>query len=300
LQKAVAAAENRATEAIRERDDLLNTLEIRSSELSQLISDRDDISVTLQSRNRELQEAVAALAQAENEKREVINSHAGHILELEKSLNRAESNNAELLDNLNQISRDVQQIQSASASRTLFMEASHARAIAALRDKLIDTEAAAARWTAIFKNKNTWFTILSMRYELYKLQRELKRSGLFDADWYKTEYKDVAESEYTPVRHYIEIGYCRGYRPNPYFNTRWYLETNEDVRRSGMNPLLHYALYGCREGRDPSPEFQTNFYLLANPDVRAAGMNPLAHYLSHGRAQGRLPVRSSAAGAVTH
>ena len=89
----------------------------------------------------------------------------------------------------------------------------------------------------------------------------------------------------------MEVGFCRGFRPNPLFDTHWYLERYEDVRRAGVNPLLHYMLHGWREGRDPGPGFQTEFDLAANADVRASGANPLAHYLRYGRHEGRLAAQ---------
>ena len=87
---------------------------------------------------------------------------------------------------------------------------------------------------------------------------------------------------------YLEIGFARGYKPNPFFDTRFYLQENEDVRRAGPNPALHYLLHGWREGRDPSREFSTDYYLTENPDVRTSGRNPLSHYLQDGRHEGRL------------
>ena len=94
-----------------------------------------------------------------------------------------------------------------------------------------------------------------------QLERALIGSGLFDPDWYTSEYQDVAASGLSPISHYLEQGYLRGYRPSPFFDTRWYLERYDDVRRSGMNPLFHYILNGSREGRDPHPLFDTKFYL---------------------------------------
>jgi predicted nucleic acid-binding Zn-ribbon protein len=122
-------------------------------------------------------------------------------------------------------------------------------------------------------------------------ERQLLKSGLFDANWYVREYPDVAKSGRSPARHYLEEGYLLGYRPNPLFDSRWYLQRYEDVRRAGINPLLHYASHGYREGRDPGPEFDSGFYLSTYPDVRAVRINPLLHYLRQGKAEGRLARR---------
>jgi len=159
--------------------------------------------------------------------------------------------------------------------------------IRALRDQLVDAEAALARGRA--ERNNTAWKRRVWRWEKRRLARELMQSGLFDAAWYVREYPDVKENGRAPVEHYLEEGYLHGYRPNPFFDTRWYLQRYEDVRRAGINPLVHYLENGYREGRNPGPEFETDFYLLTYPDVRASGVNPLVHYLRYGKGEGRLP-----------
>ena len=169
----------------------------------------------------------------------------------------------------------------------------------ALRGELVDAEAALAgarRAKGAYK-AGAWLTPTALSSA--RLAKRLLRSGLFDAEFYRAQYSAAlsdfpqkgAKSELAAATHYLEEGFCRGYRPNPLFDTRWYLTRYEDVRCSGVNPLLHYFLDGFREGRDPGPAFQTEYYLEANPDVRASGTNPLAHYLLHGRHEGRLAVR---------
>jgi hypothetical protein len=153
-----------------------------------------------------------------------------------------------------------------------------------LRDQFIDVDTALARSkaredrTPLFKGSRRW-------------ERTLARSGLFDAEWYVDQYKDAIEGGLSPIRHYLQMGYLKGSRPNPLFDTRWYLERYDDVRRSGANPLVHYLMHGAEERRDPSAHFDTAYYLDTNPDVRESGMNPVAHYLQYGRHEGRLSTR---------
>lgn len=78
-------------------------------------------------------------------------------------------------------------------------------------------------------------------------------------------------------------------RKSPLFDTEWYYETYADVQESGMRADVHYARYGWKEGRNPSEYFGTNDYLKNNPDVKQAGMNPLVHYETYGKSEGRLP-----------
>lgn len=89
----------------------------------------------------------------------------------------------------------------------------------------------------------------SRRRALLRAARQIRRSGLFDAEWYRRSYPDV------------ELG--------------------------GLDPALHYLRHGAAEGRDPGPAFGTRRYEAANPDVRAAGMNALLHFLGNGQFEGR-------------
>ena len=79
--------------------------------------------------------------------------------------------------------------------------------------------------------------------------RILRRSGLFDVDWYLTNYPDVRVEGGNAILHYLLHGADEGRDPSKDFSTRFYISTNEDVAKSEFNPLLHYALYGRAEGR---------------------------------------------------
>ncbi len=72
------------------------------------------------------------------------------------------------------------------------------------------------------------------------------------------------------------------------FDTEWYLNEYPDVRVKGLDPVEHYLRFGAREGRNPSRLFRTNEYLSRYPDVRAAGANPFLHFILHGAAEGRV------------
>lgn len=71
------------------------------------------------------------------------------------------------------------------------------------------------------------------------------------------------------------------------FDPEWYLRRYPDVRRNGGDPLAHYLRYGAGEGRDPGPAFSTRDYLRRYPDVSESGINPLVHYVRHGIGEGR-------------
>ncbi|MBD3840195.1 MAG: glycosyltransferase, partial [Epsilonproteobacteria bacterium] len=71
------------------------------------------------------------------------------------------------------------------------------------------------------------------------------------------------------------------------FDEQYYLKTYEDVRKADIDPIKHYIKYGWREGRNPSERFNTNYYLDSYPDVRDAGINPLVHFIRYGSKEGR-------------
>lgn len=76
-------------------------------------------------------------------------------------------------------------------------------------------------------------------------------------------------------------------RRSTLFNPEWYLLENPDVERNMFDPYWHYAKYGWKEGRNPGPDFSSKEYLSKYPDVRKAGVNPLVHYEMFGRDEGR-------------
>ena len=67
------------------------------------------------------------------------------------------------------------------------------------------------------------------------------------------------------------------------FDSEYYLAQNEDVKKAKMNPIKHYLKFGWKEGRNPSAEFDGNEYLNKRPDVKVADICPLLHYIKIGK-----------------
>lgn len=112
---------------------------------------------------------------------------------------------------------------------------------------------------------------------------------LFDREYYRRSYPDVAASGTSPWLHFLLVGGFEARNPHPLFNTAFYLSSHADVAASGWNPLLHYLKYGSSGHGQPHPLFDPAFYLQRYPDVREAGLNPLLHYVLHGADEGRKP-----------
>lgn len=80
--------------------------------------------------------------------------------------------------------------------------------------------------------------------------KKIKRSNLFDNDYYLRNNNDVLLSGIDPVWHYLLYGGFEGRNPSFKFNSQRYLEIYDDVKDNGMNPLLHYLKFGIFENRD--------------------------------------------------
>ena len=85
------------------------------------------------------------------------------------------------------------------------------------------------------------------------MHTEILDSGLFDADWYRSTYRDVAQSGLDPLSHFIRFGITMKRNPGPGFDSRFYLARYPDVAQAAIPALLHYLRYGKTEGRFALP-----------------------------------------------
>ena len=67
---------------------------------------------------------------------------------------------------------------------------------------------------------------------------KIRKSPLFDAEWYLTHYPDVVLSGLSPALHYLRHGGAERRDPGPHFDARAYAKQHGLPRRA--NPLLHY------------------------------------------------------------
>lgn len=73
------------------------------------------------------------------------------------------------------------------------------------------------------------------------------------------------------------------------FNQDYYLSNNPDVAHTPIEPTEHYLRYGYKENRTPSLGFDQTYYLAKYADVRALGVPALLHYVKYGQDEGRKP-----------
>ena len=141
-------------------------------------------------------------------------------------------------------------------------------------------------------------------YGLIQADRAVGLLRLFDANYYLTQYPDVAQAVNTGafrsgLAHFLQFGQFEGRNPSARFNNSNYLGQNPDVadavnRGALRSGFQHFILYGQIEGRDATTFFDTSFYLAQNPDVAQAVTNrtfrsAYEHFIELGQAERRNP-----------
>jgi len=113
-------------------------------------------------------------------------------------------------------------------------------------------------------------------------------AAVFDADWYRSRYPDIAASGLEPLQHFLDHGLAENRDPNRFFECDWYNEHYPDVAVSLLPALLHYLQSGAEELRHPSPRFDAAWYVEQHPD---AALNPVLYHLRVGSRRGYLTER---------
>ena len=81
--------------------------------------------------------------------------------------------------------------------------------------------------------------------------RTIKKSGLFDPEYYLKTYADVRKADVDPLRHFCKKGWKEGRNPSSTFNTKQYLQKHPELQQADINPLLHYI--NSLEGNETTP-----------------------------------------------
>lgn len=116
----------------------------------------------------------------------------------------------------------------------------------------------------------------------------LRRSHLFDEQYYLDRNADVRAARTPALVHYLSHGGLEGRAPHPLFDAERYLARYPDVRATQLDPLSHFLRWGAAEGRDPHALFSTSFYVTANRGAGPVG-NALEHFVTQGAFAGLNP-----------
>lgn len=81
----------------------------------------------------------------------------------------------------------------------------------------------------------------------------IQRSGLFDPDWYRVTYPDVAASGLTSEHHYLRYGFRLGRNPGPTFSSRYYRHAFASIIKD-QEPISALARRQQQAGSVPLPD----------------------------------------------
>lgn len=89
----------------------------------------------------------------------------------------------------------------------------------------------------------------------------IKRSGMFDEEWYLSNYTNARETKISPLKHFLTIGYKAGYNPSANFSLERYDTAYPKAKEENDNLLYHYIRKGKKLGY--------NTYGIKNPTSQA-------------------------------
>jgi hypothetical protein len=79
---------------------------------------------------------------------------------------------------------------------------------------------------------------------LSRLEGIIRKSGLFDAAWYRQAYPEAAASGLDPIRDYLQFGASQGRKPRPDFDPDRYASERPVLAFLGLDPFVHYIVEG--------------------------------------------------------
>lgn len=168
--------------------------------------------------------------------------------------------------------------------------------------------------------------VKSFQYEI------ILNSGMFEAEWYKKEFLEGNSFEVDALLHYLQNSKSLNVAPCKDFSSKCYYEQYKDVLDSEFDALFHYIIYGKNENRvvrnydyqliKQSKYFNSNKYIENNnldettdavehylnnfnsvefvssnfdsqayldqySDVKDANIPPLLHFVKYGYKEGR-------------
>lgn len=120
----------------------------------------------------------------------------------------------------------------------------------------------------------------------------IRRSALYNDQWYRSQYSDLSELEVDFARHYLKYGWREGKAPSANFSGKLYLELHTDVANRNINPLIHYEVRGRQERRKiftfsseaifSSDYFDHQFYCQQNGLSELSRIDAAIDYLESG------------------
>ena len=91
---------------------------------------------------------------------------------------------------------------------------------------------------------------------------------------------------------------CKIIKRSGLFDPEYYLKTYADIRKADVDPLKHFCKHGYKEGRNPSAIFDIKKYISKHPELKGSDINPLIHYIENGTELNFSSSKSSKIGRI--
>ncbi|MGI8947177.1 MAG: glycosyltransferase [Ornithinimicrobium sp.] len=134
----------------------------------------------------------------------------------------------------------------------------------------------------------------------------VRRSGLFDEQWYRRQLDEEPTADTDLVEHYLSVGAQQGLSPHPAFLADRYvaqvknLKHHKSRNRVESAALLHYLMVGAARDLSPHPLFDALWYADLVPEARSHPGGPLGHFLAGSALPAETPgLEGSASGPRT-
>ncbi|WP_057434981.1 rhamnan synthesis F family protein [Pseudomonas syringae group genomosp. 3] len=112
-------------------------------------------------------------------------------------------------------------------------------------------------------------------------KQQLFSLGIFDPDFYMSQYPDISNAGLDPSEHFLTNGCAEGRWASVFFRSDWYMDCHPESKSHPKNSLFHYSEIGSQIGYEPNPFFEPKYYLTKYKD-QIGSDEPLAHFIKHG------------------
>ncbi len=120
----------------------------------------------------------------------------------------------------------------------------------------------------------------------------VKKSGLFDEEYYLRAYSDIRKADIPPLKHFCEFGWRENRNPSSAFNTEIYLNDNPSIKNLDINPLIDFI--NNNEFIEPSTNLSRILLIVKNIikhpsvikkilyEIKVSGIrNTYKHHMEH-------------------
>lgn len=121
-------------------------------------------------------------------------------------------------------------------------------------------------------------TFHSIKFSEYIL---LRRSILFDPNYYLKKYPDLGKASAHPILHYLYFGHLELRQPSEFFDPIYYMKQLPSAEDIGQDPVTHYLQEGYKLNLRPNPLFDPTQYVQENPTFNITKKNPYLDFLTN-------------------